>query len=189
MNMPSRNRGLGPVSGLILAVVVFGPTAAASAHSRVTCGDVEAIFQARTTANQIQSAHGNTVSAVRQGFIRGRISPFFNSHAFCSGDWLVLLVSEGAATTHRESVAYRAQIGVTFTMDGQPVSTQQTALKRFLTVPPTGDFWGWSVGHFYAPDSLGDGDHTLTTTTTRNGVVLEVITVTVTVGSGSEFCG
>ncbi len=171
-----------------LAAIMCGTVLGTAPSPGITRGEVEAIFQARTTANQIQAAHLKTASAVRQGFLRGRISPFFNSHPFCSSDWLILLVSEGATTTYRDSVAYRARLGVGFTLDGQAVTTRQTALKRFLTVPPAGDFWGWTVAHIYAPGTLTDGDHALVTTTTFDGTVIEVFPTTFTVGSGPTFC-
>ena len=76
-----------------------------------------------------------------------------------------------------------------FAIDGQAVATEQTAMKRFLTVPASSDFWGWTVGHLYAPDAIADGDHTLTTDFTLDGGVIETILVTFTVGSGGEFCG
>jgi len=189
MQHPRRRISLGLALGLVLAMVIAIPVAAAPRHSRLTRGDAEAIFQARTTANQIQTAHGSNVSAVRQGFLRGRISPFASGKMFCSADWLVLLISEGAGSTHRESVDLRARTGISFTIDGQPVVTQATPLKRFLTVPPSGDFWGWTVGRIYQPGAFADGDHTLVTTTTFDGSVIEVFETSFATGSGPDFCG
>lgn len=187
MTRHARSSGLAIATALTLAVTIAGP-ALGSSPRRLTYGDVEAIFQARTTANQVQTFHDRTASAVRQGFARGRISPFFNSHPFCSSGWLILLVSEGAASGHQESVAYRSHLRVSFTVDGQAVTTQATALKRFLAPAPADDFWGWSVAHLYAPGAIAAGEHTVVTTTTVDGSVIDVFTTTFTTGTGAGFC-
>lgn len=62
------------IAGVLLVALVLaanvGIAAAASAPIPVTRGAAEAIFEARTTANQIRVAHGLTASAVRRGFLR-----------------------------------------------------------------------------------------------------------------------
>lgn len=183
----SSSRGVvGLAAGLMLAAVVAWPVAATTAHPRVTRGAAEAIFQARTTANQIQVAHGKTTSAVRRAFINGRISPFFDGQSFCSRDWVVLLVSFGAGGSHREAVTELARNNTTFTLDGQLVATRQTVVKPFLTVPPSDRFWGNSTGHLFPPGTLADGEHTLQTVITYDGVETQFYDITFTVGA--EFC-
>ena len=182
------SRGMvGLATGLMLAAIVAWPVAATTAHQRVTQGAAEALFQARTTANQIQAAHGKSSSAVRTAFINGRISPFFSGQSFCSSDWLVLLVSFGAGGNHQEAATELARTVTTFTMDGQPVATQQTVVKPFLTVPASDRFWGNTTGHLYAPGSLADGEHELQTTITYDGVESQFYDIAITVGG--EFCG
>jgi hypothetical protein len=166
-----------------LSIVLVGG-ASAAAPGRVTSGDVRALFETRTTANQVQLAKNLSVSAARTAFIRGRINPFASNQAFCDRDWLILLVSFGGDQTHRSTQAIRAGTSVSFLVDGTPVSTMSTATKRFLTGDPKTAFFGWSVGHFYAPGSLADGTHALETTLTfPTGT--EVIDTTFDVGAAA----
>jgi hypothetical protein len=168
-----------------LAAVLTGTTAAA-APGRITWGDVRALFEARTTATQIQLSNGHLTSAPTTAFERGRINPFASGQDFCDRDWLILLASFGIGHTPGSMRAVRATITMTFTVDGAPVSTVATATKRFLTGDPKTSFYGWSVAHFYEPGELVDGVHTLETTITST-TGFEVTDTTFTVGSAA--CG
>jgi hypothetical protein len=169
--------------GLALSVItpVF-----ASSRIYVTWGDVRALFETRTTANQIQLSKGLSVSAPRQAFLRGRINPFFEGQQLCDRDWLVLLVSFGGDQDVQSTRAIRAETSVEFVVDGSPVLTQETATKRFLGPDPKAYFFGWTVGHFYAPGSLSDGTHTLDTTILSPGGGSETLSITFDVES--SFC-
>jgi hypothetical protein len=152
----------------------------------VTWGDVRALFETRTTAGQVQLFKNLSVSAPRTAYLRGRINPFATGLTFCDEDWLILLASFGGDQHHSSTQAIRAGISVSFLVDGAPVATVSTATKRFLTGDPKTAFFGWSVGHFYAPGSLADGVHTLATTL-RFSAGIEVLDTTFSVEP--ETCG
>jgi hypothetical protein len=172
-----------------LALSVIAPVLAASSRTRVTWGDVRALFETRTTSNQIQLSKGLMVSAPGRAFSRGRINPFFDGQQLCDRDWLVLLVSFGGDQRLQSTRTIRAGTSVDFLVDGSPVSTRETAIKRFLAPNPTAYFFGWSVGHFYAPGSLSDGTHALDTTFHSPGGGSETLSITFDVGGGASFCG
>jgi hypothetical protein len=169
-----------------LATVVLAGTAAAAAPGRITKGDVRALFEARTTANQLHLANGLLTSAPTTAFERGRINPFGTGQELCDRDWLILLASFGIGHTPGSMAAVRATTTIAFSVDGSSVSTVATATKRFLTGDPKTAFFGWSVAHFYAPGSLEDGVHLLETTITSTDGV-EVIDTSFTIDGAA--CG
>jgi len=172
-----------------LALSVIAPVFAATARTQVTWGDVRALFETRTTSNQIHVSKGLTVSAPARAFARGRINPFFDGQELCDRDWLVLLVSFGGDEHIQSTRAIRAGTSVDFVVDGSSVSTVETATKRFLGPDPTAYFFGWTVAHFYSPGSLADGTHSLDTTFHFPGGGSETLSITFDVGSDAAFCG
>lgn len=186
MRRRSWRGALAVVAASALSIAVVAPALAAP-HTRVTYGDVRALFEARTTANSIQLAKGLSKSAPRVAFDRGRITPFFDGRTYCDRDWLILLVSFGGDERLQSSKALRAQTSVEFQLDGSPVPTRETPMKRFLAAHPTEFFFGWTIAHFYAPGSLADGLHSLETTFHYPGGSSETLDVTFEVGN--DFCG
>ncbi|HEY2916600.1 MAG TPA: hypothetical protein VGI98_05225 [Candidatus Limnocylindrales bacterium] len=187
---PRVRRGIvAALAACSLALVVIAPALAAPLRARVTYGDVRALFEARTTANQVQLAKGLSVSAPRTAFLRARINPFFDGQAYCDRDWLILLVSFVGDEHLQSTKAIRAHTSVDFVLDGSPVATRQTPVKRFLAADRADFFFGWTVARFYAPGSLADGPHALETTFHYPDGSSDVLDVTFGIGGGSDVCG
>jgi hypothetical protein len=159
------------------AALVAGAVGIAAAGSRVTRGDVMAAAQARTTGYGVLNAHGVTVAAPVTGMSQGRISPFTTpGRVYCEDDWHVLLVSYGGEPTHREAVTFIRRFDATFALDGKPMATARTAVKRFL--PQSGTpFFGVTIYRLMSPGSIAVGDHVLVTTFIEAGNPYETLTV------------
>ena len=98
---------------------------------------------------------------------------------FCAEDWHVILVAGvdgGDASFRREqAVASASQTRFDFTLDGAPLATERTAIRRVVrpeTIQvPAGEeklkeAYSFQQGRIMSPDDLGVGRHELTFTQT-----------------------
>jgi len=163
--------------------------AGASAHAnpaRVTEGDAEAVFQAWVNGGWAIRLNGGTVEEGAPAnfsfppfsptFTTARIAPMapWNGRHFCSLDWHVIAVAAlegnpvGGTRTNQELIDTLSQTRVLFTLDGAPLDTTTTAIKR-TTNPAVGQGGplGWVeafsvvLGRVMAPEDLSVGQHTL----------------------------
>jgi hypothetical protein len=128
---------------------------------------------------------GETAEAAPADFVgsHGSIRPFqgspWDGRHFCAEDWHIILVAGidgGDATFRREqAVASASQTRFDFTLDGAPLATERTAIRRVVrpeTVQVPEGFEQFEEAYFFqqgrimSPDDFGVGRHELTLTQT-----------------------
>jgi hypothetical protein len=135
---------------------------------------------------------GETAEAAPADFVgsHGSIRPFqgspWDGRHFCAEDWHVILVAGidgGDASFRREqAVASASQTTFDFTLDGAPLATNRTAIRRLLspeTIKVPQGVEKFKVAYFFqegrimSPEDLSVGQHelTLTQTDTASGQV------------------
>jgi hypothetical protein len=142
---------------------------------RVTRGDAEAVLQAAGTGGLVLLARGATTPRTIPGAPadadrRATIRPFDAPHGaggrhFCAEDWhvIVLAIIDGGDASFTRQDAEANPVTLSFTLDGEPLSTTRTALKRSLD-PDLFDFeeaWWFQEGRVMAPADLSVGSHRL----------------------------
>jgi hypothetical protein len=139
----------------------------------ITRGDVEAVFNAAGGGGQAVLLHSKTAQGAPADFIgsHGSIRPFAGSPwdgaHFCTEDWHVILMAdiEGGDPSFKHHDAERIMNGldISFTLDGAPLPTTRTAIKRFLDP----DAFGFQVAYYFqqgqimSPADLSIGSHQL----------------------------
>jgi len=96
-------------------------------------------------------------------------NPPWEGRHFCSGDWHVISLNffdgnlEGEARTGREIRAFLAQSDLIFTLDGAPLGTTRTPVKRFLGTEffDLVEAYWFAEGRVMAPADLSVGQHSL----------------------------
>ena len=147
-----------------------------SASRRITRGDAEAVLNAFGGGGRAVLLHSKTAEGAPADFFgsHGSIRPFAGSPwdgaHFCAEDWHVILIAdiEGGDTSFKHDDAERIMNGldVSFTLDGTPLPTTRTAIKRFLN---PGQF-GLQVAYYFqqgqimSPADLSVGSHRLEVT-------------------------
>jgi len=107
----------------------------------ITRGDVEAVLHAFGGGGQAVLLHSKTAHGAPADVLGsyGSIRPFAGSPwdgaHFCAEDWHVILIAdiEGGDASFKHEDAERIMTGleVSFTLDGNPLPTTRTAIKRF----------------------------------------------------------
>jgi hypothetical protein len=151
---------------------------------RITRGDVQAVLNAAGTGGRVIFVRrGETAVAAPVDFVgsHGGIRPFsdWDNRHFCAEDWHVILVAGidgGDASFRREqAVASANQTRFDFTLDGAPLATERTAIRRLLSPEtvrvPEGvekfkEAYFFQQGRIMSPDDLSVGRHELTLTQT-----------------------
>ncbi|WP_329477735.1 hypothetical protein OG555_36935 [Kribbella sp. NBC_01484] len=144
-----------------------------AAPRRITRGDATAVFEAFGNGGRAVLQH----SRVAQGApaddfgTRGSIRPFggspWDGAAFCADDWHVILIAdfEGGdhSFSHQDAERIMQGLTVSFSLDGNPLETRRTAIRRFLD--PSGfDLdvaYYFQQGRIMAPADLTVGPHRL----------------------------
>jgi hypothetical protein len=143
--------------------------------TRISRGEVEAVFEAFTTGGFIGLLHGEVTGAPVDVFgSHGAIRPFdaWNGLHFCAEDWHVILVAvrDGGDNTFTRQDAERvlSASAVTFTLDGQRLSTTRTAIKRLLDPARFNlqEAYAFQEGRIMSPDDLSVGEHALSVVVT-----------------------
>lgn len=163
---------------LVVVVVVLVATAvlsypARADTARITQGDVESVLNAFTTGGRTILSHRSDhagFAAAPADFhgSNGAIRPFsaWDGLHVCVNDWHVLLISEfdggKKSYTLQDAKNYLSQVDALFRLDGQPISTTRTSIKRFLNpAPPWEEAYGFQQGAIMAPGALAVGTHSL----------------------------
>ncbi|MGV9362235.1 hypothetical protein [Amycolatopsis sp. NPDC003731] len=170
-----RNRRIGVVLKVAIvagsAVIgVLNCTPAQAAPGRTSRGDAEAVLHAGGTggaAGRIHGTAGRGSPADIDGRVAIRVLPPVDGRHFCQDDWHVILVAEIAggdkSLTMQEAKAELNAVRLEFFLDGSPLATQRTSIKRFLD-PGFFDFeeaYLFQQGAIMAPDALTVGAHSL----------------------------
>ena len=150
---------------------------AKSSTSRpITHGDVEAVFHAAGGGGLAVLLHSRTAQGAPADFVgsHGSIRPFAGSPwdgaHFCAEDWHVILMAdiEGGDASFKHNDAERIMNGldISFTLDGAPLPTTRTAIKRFLDPAAFGlqVAYYFQQGRIMAPADLSVGSHRLEVT-------------------------
>jgi hypothetical protein len=159
----------------VMAVVLAFAGGTAQANTvRVSQGDAEAVFQSSGNGGWAIRRHSQVVEGAPADGLVGSLAtirplPLFDGAHYCALDWhvIVLAVFDGgdASYTMQDFEAYRATVSMVFTLDGQPLATDQTATKRFLrdlTALDITTAYYFQQGTVLAPEALAVGAHTLT---------------------------
>jgi hypothetical protein len=161
---------------------------------RITKGDVEAVFNAFGNGGRAVLAHSRTAEGAPadETGVHGSIRPFAGSvwdgAHFKADDWHVILIADfegGDRTfTHNEAKDIIDGLRIDFTLDGAPLPTTRTPVKRFLDPPPVFGFeeaYYAQQGRIMAPGELARGTHTLDLRVTdpAGGVLTDGITFVV----------
>lgn len=166
-------RRLSMVVALLLLSLTLLPSAAQAGPDRITRGDVQAVLQGFMTGGRIVLSHssetaGSHAAPADMTGSNGAIRPFSrweNIHV-CVDDWHVLILGQfdgGDESYKREDASnYLSQLETSFTLDGNPLQTTTTAIKRFHNPAPAGleVAYGFQVGSIMAPGDLTVGEHT-----------------------------
>jgi len=139
----------------------------------ITRGDVEAVLHAFGGGGQAVLLHSKTAQGAPADVLgsHGSIRPFAGSPwdgaHFCAEDWHVILIAdiEGGDASFKHGDADRIMDGleISFTLDGNPLPTTRTAIKRFLNP----ELFGLQVAYYFqqgqimSPADLSVGSHRL----------------------------
>ena len=161
------------VIGVVALVTLFAAGAQANSP-RVTQGDARAILESSGGGGWAVRLHGGSIEGAPADFLPDSIArigpnaPWEGRH-FCSLDWHVISLNyfdgnvEGEARTASEIRAFLAQTDLIFTLDGAPLDTRRTPVKRFLN-PERFElveaYW-FAEGQVMAPTGLSVGQHSL----------------------------
>jgi hypothetical protein len=157
--------------------VVFGlgtNSSYAAPPGAPTRGDAQGIFQAFFTGGTAIRAHNHLAEGVPG--VPGettpdgaRIYPLLDDLEYCDQGWHVVLLGAfddlAFYAGNRELFDYLTAIDIRFTLDGVPLETKRTAIKRIATSDPAFLDEGFEVGFgaFLAPGALSVGSHELRT--------------------------
>jgi len=145
----------------------------AHTSSRITRGQAEAVLQAFGNGGRAVLQHSRVAEGAPADDLgsHGSIRPFAGSpwdgmHVR-SDDWHTIVIAdiEGGDRTfqHADAAAVIDALTITFTLDGQPLPTTRTAVKRFADPGPFGLEIAYYAqeGRVMAPGELTIGTHTL----------------------------
>ncbi|WP_410612799.1 hypothetical protein [Amycolatopsis sp. lyj-109] len=157
------------VAGL-LVMGVMNSAPAQAAPGRTSRGDAEAVLHASGTGGAAIRNH-RTVSDGSPADLDRRVSirvlPSVDGRHFCQDDWHVILVAEVSggdkSFTMQNAKAEASSLRLEFFLDGSPLATERTSIKRFLN---PGQFeleeaYLFQQGAIMAPDDLTVGAHSL----------------------------
>jgi hypothetical protein len=141
---------------------------------RITRGDVQSVFEAFGNGGRAILKHSKTAEGAPADFFgsHGAIRPFAGSPwdgaHFCSDDWHVIQIAdiEGGDASFKQQTAAAIIEGLTiaFTLDGTPLPTARTAVKRLNNPEQFGLEVAYYAqqGRIMSPTDLAVGRHDLT---------------------------
>ncbi|ADJ46507.1 hypothetical protein AMES_4682 [Amycolatopsis mediterranei S699] len=158
------------VAGLPIIAMAMNSAPAQAAPGAATRGDAEAVLHASGTGGAAVRNH-RTVSGASPADIDRRVSirvlESVDGRHFCQDDWHVILVAETSggdkSFTVQEAKAEADAVRLEFFLDGSPLATERTSVKRSLDP----GFFGWEEAYFFqqgaimAPGDLTVGAHSL----------------------------
>jgi hypothetical protein len=175
-NNTIRRRLAAAVASLALVVVLGSTVAQAVSDSGPTRGDAEAVFQAFFTGGFAIRAH-NPLANGAPGVPLDpppdsvRIYPLADDIEYCQQGWHVVLLGVWDDPTlypggKKELIDYLSALDTQFVLDGVPLYTERTEIKRFTHPFPEfseNPLIGPNFGAFLPPGSLSLGTHELRT--------------------------
>ncbi len=121
----------------------------------ITRGDVEAVLHAAGGGGLAVLRHSKTAQGAPADVVgsHGSIRPFAGSPwdgaHFCAEDWHVILMAdiEGGDSSfkHNDAAGIMNGLEISFTLDGAPLPTTRTAIKRFLDP----EAFGFQVAYYF----------------------------------------
>jgi hypothetical protein len=175
-NMQKRSMRLRLIALAVLATLAVAAGTARADTVRVSQGDAQAVLEAFGNGGWAILRHSDSVvlgtgtpaDGLRDSLAAIRPFAFVNGNHYCALDWHVILVAifDGgdASYTVQDFAAYRSQVSMAFTLDGQPLATDRTASKRTLrdlTSFGVTTAYYFQQGRVLAPEELAVGTHTL----------------------------
>jgi hypothetical protein len=158
------------VAGVLGIAVAMNSAPAQAAPGRTGRGDAEAVLHASGTGGAAIRNH-RTVSGGSPADIDGRVSirvlPSVDGRHFCQDDWHVILVSEisggDKSFTMQDAKAESNAVRLEFFLDGSPLATERTSIKRFLNPGFFGleEAYLFQQGAIMAPGDLTVGAHSV----------------------------
>ena len=166
--------------GMLVLVAAFSTTAVFSTTAggrlqRATKGDATAVLEAFGNGGWAVLLHSKQVNGTpSNGLCCGGVAirPFFtpfNGTHYCSLDWHTIVLADIEPGPHQQADAATADLAVSFMLDGAPLATTRTALKRFLHAERFGlaDAYYRQYGQVMAPSDLVVGTHSLSVVATN----------------------
>ena len=166
------HKQLGLVLSIVMLALGLSPFAVQADSGRITEGDVQAVLQAFMTGGRTVVSNSSETAgfhAAPADFLgsNGAIRPFapWDNQHVCTSDWHVLLIGifDGGdkSYTRQDASNYLSQLDISFTLDGNPLQTTSTAIKRFHNPESFGleEAYGFQVGSIMAPGDLEVGEH------------------------------
>lgn len=150
------------VTGAALLAMALVGTAPAEANSvRVTHGDATSLFEAFGNGGWAILNHNPTqMGAPSDAQLRGSIRPLagtpWDGRHFCELDWHVILLA-----VIEDTKAQAAASAVDFMLDGAPLASSRTAVKRYLGQGAQPPLWYVNDGAIMSPSRLAVGVHTV----------------------------
>jgi hypothetical protein len=161
--------------GMVSITLLSFQSSAVASSMRITKGDAQAVFEASFTGGGDVILHNNSIeNKAAPADSAARIRPVFDGLSYCSLDWHVISFALlFPASTEKQARNAFASSSVTFLLDGSPISSTQTAMKRDTSfeaeVPGTTPSWVVHYGQVVAPADLAVGTHTLEADVTTLG--------------------
>jgi hypothetical protein len=169
------------MTAALLAALLI-PTGAQANSLRVTEGDARAIFEAFPAGGWALRLNGGTLEGATADFMSDSMAritymPAWNGRHFCALDWHVISVAAiegnaiGQSRTNAEIRDALTQIEFDFTLDGAPLDTERSAVKRTTNPGFRGldEAFYIQEGRVIAPEDLAIGQHSLQFTGHRPG--------------------
>ena len=166
----------------VLAMVLLVPGTARANAPRVTEGDARAIFEAFANGGWAERLGDGMLEGAPADFMSNSMAritymPAWNGRHFCSLDWHVISVAAidgnavGQSRTNEEIRDYLSRIELDLRLDGAPLDTLRTAIKRTTNPGFRGLVEAFFVqeGQVIAPEGLSIGQHSLQFTGRRPG--------------------
>jgi hypothetical protein len=150
------------VTGAALLTMAMVGTAPAEANSiRVTHGDATSLFEAFGNGGWAILNHNPTqMGAPSDANLRGSIRPLagtpWDGRHFCELDWHVILLAD-----IEDTKAQAAASAIDFTLDGVPLASSRTTVKRYLGQGGQPPLWYVNDGAIMSPNDLAVGVHTV----------------------------
>lgn len=163
------------LAALVGAALLASAAAAPASAGAPTRGDAQAAFEAFISGGSAIRAH-NPLAGGAPGVPvdpppdSARIYPFADGAVYCDGWHVVMLVGFGDPAAfeggNAELFEFLSEVDIRFVLDGVPLETQRTSVRRFPHPEP--EFFenpqmAVTFGAFMAPGELSLGAHELRT--------------------------
>ncbi len=158
------------MASFAVMVSLVGVVPAGASSDRVSKGQAEAVLQAFGGAGWVILNHQKTmVGPPADSDLQSSIRPFsgdlWDGRHFCVQDWHTILISGISSSGSSDPWSLqqaRADLDpavVTFTLDGGPLATNRTPIKRYLKDPSVEAYY-FQQGTVLPPSALAVGTHT-----------------------------